>query len=528
MGLSSRTGNVRLFAELAARAAQKGIERAREALDADRLLQLSMEGLIDTARARHEKEPAPRWRAGEPLKLLFVGYVGTRNTGADVRVEEMIRQFRHVFGDEHADLSILTIDPTKTRGYFKTVKQMQVPQVFPKFLFDKIHTQHGAIACEGSMFKSKFASALSTMMVGALGLAAAEEKIAVGYGGEAGAMDAGLEALIEKTLSERAFVLTRNPESSAILDRLGVPTRDGTDTAWTFEGAPSSHAEKLLRRAGWDEKKPILAICPIHPFWWPVRPEPLKAAIHGLTGAYEKSHYESIYFHEDSPEVDARFARYLAALAGAIDDFRRSHDVFPIVIGMEALDRLACERLRELLSTRPGSTAPPLFVADEHDMFDMVAVLRRSSMIVSSRYHALVCSMPAAVPSIGVTMDERIRNLMSDRGQRELALEVDDPKLDEHLLVAMENTWRDRESMPAKIERCVAANLVRQGEMGMHLVDHVRSHYPRFPFARALGSSATGGDGDPLAHLPRLALRQREILERWHRAQTALEHGAQS
>ncbi|MCZ7681129.1 MAG: hypothetical protein M5U28_21025 [Sandaracinaceae bacterium] len=45
------------------------------------------------------------------------------------------------------------------------------------------------IACEGSMFKSKFANALSTMMVGALGLATAEEKIAVGYGGEAGAMD---------------------------------------------------------------------------------------------------------------------------------------------------------------------------------------------------------------------------------------------------------------------------------------------------------------------------------------------------
>lgn len=520
MGLSSRTESVRLFAELAGRAAKKALEHTRNSLDADRVLQLSMEGLIDTARARHEREPTPRWRAGEPLKLMFVGYVGTRNTGADVRVEEMIRQFRHVFGDEHADLSILTIDPGKTRGYFKTVKQVELPRVFPKFLFEKIHGQHGAIACEGSMFKSKFASALSTMMVGALGLAAAEEKIAVGYGGEAGAMDAGLEALIQKTLADRAFVLTRNPESSAVLKRLGVPTRDGTDTAWTFEGAPASHAEKLLRRAGWDERTPILAICPIHPFWWPVRPDPLKAAVHGLTGAYEKSHYESIYFHEDSPDVDARFARYLAALAGAIDDFERAHDVFPIIVGMEALDRLACERLRALLCERGRATKPPLFVADDHDMFDMVALLRRSSMIVSSRYHALVCSMPAGVPSVGVTMDERIRNLMADRGQRDLALEVDDPKLDESLFAAMENTWRDRETMPAKIERCVAANLVRQGEMGMHLVDHVRSHYPHFPFAKTLGSSATGGDGNPLAHLPRLAQQQRDILERWHGARS--------
>ncbi|MDQ3032327.1 MAG: polysaccharide pyruvyl transferase family protein [Myxococcota bacterium] len=511
MGLS----NTKLIAQLAGKAARAAFDRTREALDPDRLLQLSMEGLIDTARTRHESAPSPRWRAGEPLKLLFAGYVGTRNTGADVRVEEMIRQFRHLFGDEHADLSILTIDPQKTRGYFKTVKQLHIPQVFPKFLFDSVRTQHGVIACEGSMFKSKFASALSTMMVGALGLAGAEEKIAVGYGGEAGAMDAGLEALIRRTMADRALVLTRNPESSAILDRLGVATRDGTDTAWTFEGAPRALAEKLLSRAGWDGRTPVVAICPIHPFWWPVRPAPLKAAVHGLTGAYEKSHYESIYFHESGPEVDERFARYLGALAGAVDDFRRKHDVFPIVIGMEALDRLACERLAELLGARPGVDRPPIFVADEHDMFEMVGLLRRTSLIVSSRYHALVCSMPAAVPSVGVTMDERIRNLMRDRDQRELALEVDDPSLDESLLAAMEQAWSEGDAMRTKIERCVAANLVRQGEMGMHLVDHVRGHHPRFPFARELGSSETGGAGDPLAHLPPLAARQREILERF-------------
>ena len=42
----------------------------------------------------HSATPSPsRWRPGQPLKLILAGYVGTRNTGADVRVEEMIRQF---------------------------------------------------------------------------------------------------------------------------------------------------------------------------------------------------------------------------------------------------------------------------------------------------------------------------------------------------------------------------------------------------------------------------------------------------
>ena len=30
-----------------------------------------------------------RWTPGEKLKLLFAGYNGTRNTGSDVRVQEM-------------------------------------------------------------------------------------------------------------------------------------------------------------------------------------------------------------------------------------------------------------------------------------------------------------------------------------------------------------------------------------------------------------------------------------------------------
>ncbi|UJR81048.1 polysaccharide pyruvyl transferase family protein [Sandaracinus amylolyticus] len=514
MGLSSK-----LFAQLAGRAAKAAAKRTKEALDPDRLLQLTMEGLVETARERHESEPSPRWRPGEPIKLLFAGYVGTRNTGADVRVEEMLRQFRHLFGDEHCDLSILTIDPSKTRGYFKTVKQVHVPQIFPKFLFDQVRAQHGVIACEGSMFKSKFASALTTMMAGALGLAVAEEKIAVGYGGEAGAMDASLEDMIRRTLGERALVLTRNDESSAILERLGVPTRVGTDTAWTYEGAPDELAEKLLRRAGWDEKKPVVVVCPIHPFWWPVKPDPLRAAVHGLTGAYEKSHFESIYFHEDGPEVDARFDRYIAGLAGALDDFRRAHDVFPVIVGMEALDRTACEALSKKLARRG---APAMFVSDEHEYREIVAVLRRASLIVSSRYHALVCSMPAAVPSVGVTMDERIRNLMRDRGQRDLLLNVDDEALDERLFEAMQRAWSDPDASRVAIERSVARSLVRQGEMGVHLVDHVRAHHPRFPFARHLGSSETGGDGDPIAHLPPLAARQRLILERWR----AVELGA--
>ena len=127
-----------------------------------------------------------RWKQGEKLKLLFAGYNGTRNTGSDVRVQEMLRQVRHVLGAENVEFSVLTQNFDRTKGYFEGTRQVHLPDVYPPFLFREVHANHGVIACEGSMFKSKFANALTTMMIGSLGLASAENKLSVAYGGDAG------------------------------------------------------------------------------------------------------------------------------------------------------------------------------------------------------------------------------------------------------------------------------------------------------------------------------------------------------
>src|SRR5262249_38096740 len=115
-----------------------------------------------------------RWQAGEKLRLFFAGYNGTRNTGADVRVQEMLRQIRTVLGPESVDLSVSTWNFDRPRGYFDGTRQSYLPDTYPPFLFREVGSQHGVIACEGSMFKSKFANALTTFFVGALGLASAQ------------------------------------------------------------------------------------------------------------------------------------------------------------------------------------------------------------------------------------------------------------------------------------------------------------------------------------------------------------------
>ena len=64
--------------------------------------------LIELSKIRWMLGVGKPWTPGTRLKLLFAGYNGNRNTGSDVRVEEMIRQVRRILGDDHLELSVLS------------------------------------------------------------------------------------------------------------------------------------------------------------------------------------------------------------------------------------------------------------------------------------------------------------------------------------------------------------------------------------------------------------------------------------
>jgi polysaccharide pyruvyl transferase WcaK-like protein len=440
----------------------------------DLVLEAWVSGLIEITKIQWMLGAGERWQPGEKLHLLFAGYNGTRNTGSDVRVEEMLRQVRRILGAENLALSVMTQSFERSRGYFGDARQVHLPAIFPPFLYDEVRRQHGVIACEGSMFKSKFANALTTMMIGSLGIAAVENKLSVGYGAEAGDMDPVLRKMVSRYCAD-ALIITRNQESLTLLNQLGVPTELGSDTAWTFEPLGPEYGEQALRAAGWDGSRPVLAICPINPFWWPVKASVGKLVLHKVAGAYKDSHYRSVYFHTSGPEVDAAYARYLAAFSNAVNAFRRERDVFPVLVATERLDRDACARIAGALG------GAPVFTSDDYDMYQLVSILRAVQLMISSRYHGIVTSMPGLVPSAGITMDERIRNIMNDRGHQDLLFEVDDPELESKLLYAMRRLYRDREQIQNAIAETVVRNLKNMARMGVYFEEHVQRCYPEFP-----------------------------------------------
>src|SRR6202047_5166149 len=178
----------------------------------DFVLEAWVSGIIEGKKIQWMMGKREPWQPGEKLKLLFAGYNGTRNTGSDVRVEEMLRQVRRILGPAHLDPSVMTQNFDLTRGYFGDARQVHLPDVYPPFLHSEVRKNDGVVACEGSMFKSKFANALTTMMIGSLGIASAQNKLSVAFGAEAGQMDPPLQKMCKRYCSD-SLVITRNVES---------------------------------------------------------------------------------------------------------------------------------------------------------------------------------------------------------------------------------------------------------------------------------------------------------------------------
>jgi len=448
-------------------------------LDMDVVLEAWVSGLIELNKFEWMLGARDCWKPGKKLKLLLAGYNGTRNTGSDLRVEEITRQVRRILGADNLALSVMTQNFDLTRGYFGDAHQVHLPDVFPPFLHSEVGKNHGVIACEGSMFKSKFANALATMMIGALGIAAAQNKLSIAYGAEAGAMDALLQKMCRRYCAD-SLVITRNVESQQVLGKLGVATELGTDTAWTFQPHGPEYGRKALRDAGWDGSTPVLAVCPINPFFWPVKASVAKWFAHAVAGAYQKSYYRTIYFHRSGRAVDAAYEKYLSEMAEGVRQYRRTRTVFPVLVAMEMLDRDACERLAEKLG------GAPVFSSDRFTMHEIVSILRECDRMLSSRFHAIVSSMPAGVPSAGVTMDERIRNLMSERGHPNLVMRVDEPGLADKIATALRALDAEADSVRDAIGRSVARNLQLMARMGTYFETQVARQYPDFPVRTGL------------------------------------------
>lgn len=416
-------------------------------------------------------------RPGHPLKILLAGYIGALNTGADVRTSEIVRQIHAVLGSQTVELGVVAIKPHVPQDLQGV--QVELFQGNPaSFIKDACDRYDVVIACEGSLFTSTFSDGLAAMLVTSLSYARAQGKLAVAFGVEVDRMSPAIEEFVREHC-RGVSIFTRNEASRRQLIALGLDARSGTDTGWTFTPRPARSASELLYAAGWDGHTEIVALCPVNPFWWPLQCDPKRALLLPLHGGEAPDYYGKYHFHKTTEETQQQFEAYLNAIAQAVHRYSRQRPIFPLVIGMEPLDRTACEALSRRLNT-----APPM-IAGEHDAHTLISLLQASHRLVSSRFHAILLSMRVGVPSIGIGFDQRISNLLRDAGYDKMVLNASDPLLEDHLVERLEHLAVHGRQMSRGLKQSAADHLKQQAEMGRALRLDIARHYPDFPLPPA-------------------------------------------
>ena len=363
------------------------------------------------------------WQRGQKLKLLLVGYNGARNTGADARVVALVHQLEEALGTDHVELTVMTLDRDNTKGYFpEHVRLFPFTTVFFCSLLRAASESHAAILCEGSTLTTTFAEALSVFYCEAAGIMRRQRKPCIAYGSEVGHLEGWL-ARLSRDMCRDTYFMARTEASLQNLKALGLKGHVGTDTAWPFlsegwqsgesdgvAGMYSQWARRQLQNDGWDGRKPLVGVAVLNPFCWPVRPSLWRWSKAVLTGDHSYQ-YDKLYFFSDSPGRRRKFLRYLSEMVEAVRRYALDHDAFVVVFGMEKLDVQACQLFAEQL-------AVPHAVCDSarYDVFQMTALLRQLSVLVTSRYHAAVLSMERAIPLIAVSIDDRLDGVIREAG----------------------------------------------------------------------------------------------------------------
>jgi polysaccharide pyruvyl transferase WcaK-like protein len=449
-------------------------------------------------KARPRSGVARDWRK-QPFRPLLLGYNGKGNVGADLRVREIIRQMRVVLGHVPLDPLLVRMDTVMLDPLLAELTPVRFDGYFPDFIEHWLPRADGVIACEGTMFTSKFSDILSATFAGAIALAARSGELAIAYGAESGSMSAGLSRFVQRAGQEGGLVLSRSRQTHEHLRSLGVASRLGADTAWTYDSPEEAlrAARGTLEAAGWDGRAPVAVVCPMDPFCWPIRVDFDKARALREQGLYREQHYAGVMFHSASEEAQARFQAYLAALRQVLADLA-AQGYFPILIGMEKLDGRACARLNESLPR-----ALPAFVSGSVPARGIVALLHSASMVVTSRFHAAVLSLNACVRTVGIALDERIRNLFSEAGLEEWFVRCDAEELGD-ALVQRTRALRCAD-MTGRYEALVRSQIEMIGHMGMRLHDEIVRVYGDFPPAPLAR--------DWRAHLPPLSARLEAVLQ---------------
>jgi|GEM_PF-536808 len=421
------------------------------------------------------------WEPGQKMQVLFLAYSGARNTGAEVRVAECIDQVNMVLGEDRAQINMTTLNLADTKEYFKghNANFIQMNAVFFWDVFKFVLNNHVVVLVEGSCWKENFSAALLLYFLYGGGLSAKLGKCCFSYGVDAGDMN-WFNNMMSWHFSHRMDALiTRSSDSSKVLDKILLPdswTR--VDTAWTQRANTLDWARGVLRERGWDGKKPLVGLCMQNFFWWPIVPDFVRW-VKTWFGASKEWQYKLLYFYDYDEEDMRQYENWKKMLAAHMDWAAEKYGVQPVLIAMEALDERSCKEAAAQMKNKAIIISCNEFVGIE-----IAALLRSLTILLTTRYHGMLLSMPGCVPFIGLSRDERIRGVMKETGlYDDYYLDYKDPEFAQKLkdkTARMMESEAERKRVSGVVRKNLPYYFAQMALLGLDIRKIIKKYYPRF------------------------------------------------
>jgi polysaccharide pyruvyl transferase WcaK-like protein len=135
---------------------------------------------------------------------------------------------------------------------------------------------------------------------------------------------------------------------------------------------------------------------------------------------------------------------------------------------MEPMDDMAVSDLRGL------SNANNIVIsAKDYNGIQLTALLRRLALLITSRYHAHVLSLPAGVPCVGVSKDNRLTDIFSQNGLAKYCVSTHDENIHFKLPQICKRALKNRIHIQTKLLDKLPIYQQLLSNMGLELKDKI-------------------------------------------------------
>lgn len=339
-------------------------------------------------------------------KILLLGYNGANNTGSESRLMAIIKEVKELFSG-NVKITVPTLNEKNLRRYLHEEPDIHIAPIPPIFFqaIKKLVKEHDLVLLvEGSCYMDTWTSALLWAFLWATRCAYKAKIPCVGYAVDSGKLSSFNRFLVKKEASKTDLIITRTQRAAQELKKIGVTAPIDVTADCAFDFKPDKRDENLLYRDWPESKEGIVGLAVVDFNLWPVVIRPW---------GKKENLYRWPYYFSRSRARQRKSEELTMGWAMEADHIIEKYGLKVALICMEEVDEPLAQCI---LNKMKNPESVRIFSSNKYNASQMTCILRKLDLLVTSRYHAGVLSLQAAVPQIAVGHDTRLRGFYQELG----------------------------------------------------------------------------------------------------------------